>query len=360
MRFRWLLILTVLLCAELARAGVVRTLDGKMLEGEIRLEDGLVMIVPKSGPLLRVPTDNLIRITIAPAAALSQGLVLVDGTVLSVDRFISADNLSVKFARGRGDTTLPVDSISRLVFSPVGLGPVHAGATGVILPNKDFFEGDFQWLRGGKVAVSSVLFGLKEMAVRSEVSAVVLRPAGKLPAGNIVRLRDGTEMATKTLIVRKAGVETDERLFGLDELAEIRCAGAAQSLADLIDDSAENVLENATPADVPASLLGATGERAVSLLAGKSLTIRLDGAFRTFAATAGVAQMIAPALRVGLIVSGDGKELARLVPKSSIDDPGVLAVNVTGVQKLTLLAISETPALPGFIVLLDPLFIKNR
>jgi hypothetical protein len=165
------------------------------------------------------------------ADPLAQGVVLRDGNVIA-GRIVSFDPAGgVKYERDGKQETRPTEEIARLVFSPVP--PAQASPSnkpGVLLSSGDFAEGDItsvavkpvDWPRPPqlKVSVRSVLFGVKDFEVASDVIAVDLAGVTPAPAAYEVRLGDGSLVRAKEVSVQPGGATVDGKV--VTDVAEIR------------------------------------------------------------------------------------------------------------------------------------------
>lgn len=134
----------------------------------------------------RVRPRDEFAVTPESGPTVEAGLILPDGTPVPAE-ILSADDTQVIFRRagsvGEAETW-PVSRVAVLLFQPVPharLGLLQRPATGLVLRNGDFLEGDFQSLQKRQVHLASVVFGLRRVRLETSVIALALRPFRALP-----------------------------------------------------------------------------------------------------------------------------------------------------------------------------------
>jgi hypothetical protein len=315
------------------------------------------------------------------AAQLGRAVVLRSGAVIGQVNFRSADENMVHVTRATGNQVdLLTSEVARLIFAPATpeqLARIPAtGAPGVLLAKGDFFEGEFESYRDGRVRINSVIFGPRELAAGSEALIVVLHEAAPAVASQspwVVKSAEGFVYLARSLKLEKDQfVIEDEtgtviRLPGA-RIAEFRAgAGRLDPLADLrpikVDApsgfSAATAYGTSLPGGAALALDGKPADRPLVCHAGTSLEYDLAARYRTFICRCGVPDAVLPTTAVRLVVLGDGKELYRSTPQTSLDDAASLALNVSGVKTLTLRV--EMPGsvnLPAAAVWADAMLVK--
>jgi hypothetical protein len=343
--------LVLLLAVYHAPAATVRTLDGKVYEGEIRFDPlGFVLVTPKSGAAVKVDVTNLLRLTAsAEQQEAPAGAILRDGSILA-GKIVSADDTTIKLQRGQETISIVTSQVARLILgaaSRENLAKIPASRSGALLAKGDFFEGEFQGIETGKVKISSILFGLSRFAAGTEAVAVALHDVDPAPAEFLVRSDDGTALRAAKLTFEKTGVSIHDPRLGsviiaAGSLAEIRYVGARiVPLADfkpasILPAAPAGLARNATTAGVRPVLGTTTCQSCIGLSAGTAATYALNGEYKSLIGSAGVPAGILPTMRVRFIISADGVELFRSPDRTSLDDPLVLSVRLTGTKTLEL------------------------
>lgn len=149
---------------------------------------------------------------------MGRGLLLDNGTFLSgAVRSIGSDGINFTH-RGEKEYTVPLHQVARAVFriSPRnGLLSNPELASGALLGNGDFIEGQLQFGRGRDVKVSSVLFGLKSYNLdHSDLAALVFGSPSPGGARYELRLADNSIIMAKSISVAEDQVAIVEPLLG--------------------------------------------------------------------------------------------------------------------------------------------------
>ena len=113
------------------------------------------------------------------------------------------------------------------------------------------------------------------------------------------------------------------------------------------------------PGSAPVTLNGQACERGIFCQAGASLTFDLGGKYKMLVGRVGVADGVLPTTAVRVVVLGDGKELYRSEPRTSLDEAANISLNLSGVRALVLRV--ESPgdvSLPAAALWADPLLVK--
>ena len=152
-------------------AGSIAVTNGS---GTLRMEGGgfagATLVKSGSGTLV-----------LAAANTLTGGVTVTGGTLVPAE-ILSADDTQVVFRRvgiAGVPETLLMTRVAGLLFQPVPaakLGLLHRPATGLVLRNGDFMEGDFQSLQRNQVHLTSVLFGVRRVRIENSVIALMLHP----------------------------------------------------------------------------------------------------------------------------------------------------------------------------------------
>jgi hypothetical protein len=380
--FLFLFLAILLVLATIASstfAGVVRTLDGKTFTGIVAIDLNGYLRIDKAGVSEMVDAIDLLSAQFPDKphdADLSCGVMLTDGSAIAADAIRKADDTSLTITRSNLSMDLPMTHVARLVFRPVSQRlweKMPPGKTGALLDNGDFFEGDFKSLAGGRVRMVSVLFGISEFDVLSQILAVNLAPIRPSASNWIVKLIDGSVIYAQSIQFQRGkllAIDSEKRqsVALAVEILEIRCGdNRFVSLADLkplaIHPDEENrfAVDRTLP-QVSLRLRGAVISRGISMAAQTTVTWTIDDeAYRTFTCQAGVPADLAPFAKVRFIVLADDREVYASPEKTSVDDADFVIVQLAGVKKLTLKIESDTPGDLGAVGLWgDPALLKKE
>jgi hypothetical protein len=300
-------------------------------------------------------------------ASLKRGLMLRSGTLLAGADVTRADDGSVTYVKDGHPQTLSLVNVARILFrdlTPQAATRIPAAASGVLLKEGDFVEGEFKGLRDGRVSLSSVLFGLSKFDARDKVAAVAINPPEPGRPDTVVRTSDGSTYAARRVSVEKDRLLIEDPVAGpltvnRADVSELSIgAGRLEPLADraaaTVDPAAS--LSLIGPGSATA---GIPCERALAIPCGATATWTLDGKFRTFTVTMGVPATVLPTAPVRFVILGDGKEVFRSPPRTSLNEPLSASVNIKGARSLTLKAESTAPrSIPTPTLWADPALIQ--
>ena len=144
----------------------------------------------------------------------------------------TADDTAIRFGSTHSPPSISLVNVARLYLQPLtsrATEKIPAGRKGVLLANGDFVDGEFKGIEGGRVTVSSVLFGLQAYPL-PEVLAVVLRDVPRTPpVGTLLRvgLSSGALLHAKTIAVSNGAVVVEDPSVGtvmlpVDDLRELK------------------------------------------------------------------------------------------------------------------------------------------
>jgi hypothetical protein len=159
-----------------------------------------------------------------------QGVLFRDGTRVAAT-IVSADaKVGVRYERDGQTLTAPLDTVARLVFSPVPLDNAEPKGSGILLATGDFIEGDVtdiatqpvDWPRPPqlKAGVRSVLFGARTFETAREILCVDYAAVAPTPAAYELRTADGSLLRAKQVTITKDAVTVDGA--PVKNVAEIR------------------------------------------------------------------------------------------------------------------------------------------
>ena len=300
-----------------------------------------------------------------------RGVMLRDGSILSGE-VRSATDSAIRLFRDGQEISIPPTDVSRIIFVPLGAQMITRLANariGLLLTSGDVVEGEFKTISEGKVAVSSVLFGLRRFNV-GEVAAAILRDNPPSPAARNfeVRAADGSVLLVDRLSSESAALIAETSFAGKiklaqDQLVEIRAGGSRfKSLTELkatgiTGPTGGFKILNGTAAAI--SIRGQTPSHLVRITTGSAGSYKLDGGYRLLALRFAVPDGILPTIPLRLVVLGDGKELYRSPPSTALDNPVAIGVKVAGIRSITLKMESDGPVeLGGVGVLIEPSLIQ--
>src|SRR4051812_39336037 len=204
------------LCSSVANysfCGSLTTLDGRSFDGDVKVSSRDALVVsPKGGSTTRVELANVLSASFIsssdaiPDVPMSKGVVMADGSALAAEALLRADVDVVRLDVVGGDgkqVAVKTPDVARIVLGPLTadlLKRVPPGDhSGVLLDGGDFVEGEFRGIDGGKVRISSVLFGLQSFDAGRQAIAVILRAAREPDGAFIVRLANGSVLAGKSV-----------------------------------------------------------------------------------------------------------------------------------------------------------------
>jgi hypothetical protein len=368
---------SVVFFCPLAHAGSLTTLEGKSFDGTITFDsDNALLISPKNAPRQRVDIANLLHATFTDQPpALTRGVLLTSGEAIAADAITRLDDDGARIVRPGGvAVTIAQTDLAAVFFRPVTpdmLKRIPPGHTGAILDNGDFFDGDPAGFDGNRLKISSVLFGIQTFDVTRQARAVILQDATTPDADKIIRLMDGSILLAKTISIADNRLAIDDARLGSVTVS-------SQNLVDITTGgNAFDALTQLTPSNVdgppaafatdnnttgaPLTLLGIKAAHGIGQRPGVSLTWDVAGKYKSMIAEAGVPLGLVPMQRIQFVVLTDGKEVFRSPPKSSIDYPTAIGVNLTDVKTLTFRVEGADPLAPGAAGLwADPILVRGK
>lgn len=344
-------------------ASTIHTLSGKSYEGIVTIDPKGYFVVDDGGggAMVSVKPEDLLDAMLAPSSTtMESGLVLTDGSAIAavdVTKMETGAGGNVTYARGTGQQKEPTAKVARLMLARVSvadLAKIPTGHTGVLLASGDFYEGTVRGIDQQTVTVDSLLFGLTKFASGRQVTAVILADVKTADSNWIVRLRDGSVILADAIRVDGNHLVVENRTQGAmpvvaAELVEVT-AGAARLRPlwklrpDKIDPSGvDKLLIDSTPMGAGLSLFGHHVEHGMTQAAGCSATWTLAGRYRAFLASAGVPEGLVPGSAVKFIVLVDGRPAYTSPPRTSVDDPVDIVVDLQGAQSMVLRIESDRP-----------------
>lgn len=156
-------------------------------------------------------------------------LLLRNGGVLA-GRFLGTDGSVVRWAGLGREWNVSLVNISRLLLQPGAEARLAAKATGrpgALLASGDFVDGELVAGEPGRIAISSVLFGLRTYAAESSVLGVHLHAVDGTGGEFEVQCQDGSRLLADQVELRAEGLAGRERgagkfLLPLTDVKELR------------------------------------------------------------------------------------------------------------------------------------------
>ncbi len=187
--------------------------EAKAVARDVRLRDGL------ADPNTEVPGglgDSYLSIRVQDTA---KGLLLRDGSFLGGASITAIGENEAQFddlAGGHG--TLPSSRLARanLTALPPGLSSnIPADGNGVLLASGEFMDGQLKSWSGGKVTVSSVVFGLSSFQSPGEAKAIAWHSPSENGVRWMLAMRDGSWLAANSLRSEQGEVVVEEPVLGV-------------------------------------------------------------------------------------------------------------------------------------------------
>ena len=336
-------------CTHLLRAGTVITTAGVLHEGEITIDHSITV---RGSPTVKLPLASILRARFAaPNPLLQPGIVLVNGGRIT-GAFSSLNEAAVKIAAKR--IVIPSKEIAWAIYQPFPPAlstQAPAGKTGALLLGGDFFEGT---VRGGDAVSAKVLsqiFGPRTFA-KGDLLALVLRDGRSQSAMFDVATRDGSLYPALDVLMGDGAEITlrhplyDGLRLPVADIVEIRASAARLVLLDGLKPTRVDPAPNR---DVPGSFA------ANRSLDGSPLKLGISPVAAGFECATGAAVWWKPPLGAAIFsalvaagadtpagqkltfaVYADGKLAGRSAPLGATDPPAVLRCAVPGAESLVL------------------------
>jgi hypothetical protein len=215
---------------------MLNTADHCELRLELRARTDVPVRLHWSGP--RFEKMLLSRQHVSPVIAASRqppgsdvpispaGVLLVNGATLSAP-IQSATGNSIRFQGVLGKQNLPLAKVACIHVKPLTpelARAIPSGRAGVLLKNRDFFDGEVAAIESGRLKMTSVLFGNRSYDLAKDVIAIIVRSKESEAWLYSVTARDGTVLYGKTALIQPAQVslaEGPEFSVPIDEVEEI-------------------------------------------------------------------------------------------------------------------------------------------
>jgi hypothetical protein len=351
-------------------AGSLRTMDGRAYDGDVRFDRSGNLVINTGGGagIVKVEPDNVLDAVLRPLARATpeRGVVLTDGSMLAgVVEGIDEHVARVRRAGAPKSIDVPLERLSHVRFQPASVelaDKAPSNASGVLLSNGDFFEGQLRRLDGRTLRVDSLLFGVATFDVTQQAVELVLHPIVPTePLGMLIRLTDGSRIAASAFDMDGANVRISSEWLGNitvrpDEIAEIQAGGGSvQSLADLkplqssAQDSPGVIAIDSTTVGLPPNVAGVEAQHAICVRGPGAVTYAVSDSHRLFTCRAGVPAAVLPVCRVRFAVLVDGRPAWRSGERSSLDEPLTVSVKLDSAQTLTLKVESTLPGEVGAV-----------
>jgi hypothetical protein len=359
-----LVVIAILTFAITARADQVRTLDGRVFNGDASIVSPGIKIGDKT-----VPWKDLLdaRWTGPVWTPLSAGVVLTDGTAIAGTPSAVNDRSVTLQRTPAGPVTVPADSVARVQFAAVAddrLARLANGPAGLMLRGGDFFEGPVAGFDGNKITMDSATFGPTEFDRATRADGIFFRASGRLEGDLRVDTADGTSLGAERInpdgdairVKSPNGIAVE---FSRGSIVQIvRSGPGVVDAADLnplsIDGGPAGKVFSVDRglAGLPARVVGVPGRRVICV-AGGSVTFAVPEGCDYFACRAAAPAGMVPSSAVRLTVDVDQTEAAR-ADRFSVDDPEPVLVPVAGRRSVKL---SVGGGAPGLWI--DPVFVRH-
>ena len=214
------------------RAGTVLTVDGVLHDGELSLDNGIVV---RGSTTVKLPISSVLRARFSAPQSddFQPGLVLAGGARIA-GAFSSLSEPVVKVALKQ--IAIPGKEVAWAVYLPLSsqlAAQIPRGRIGALLPGGDFFEGPPKGGDSNTARVLNSIFGPRIFDARKkEIHALILREIVLQSAVFDVVTRDGSIYPALDVVARDAsGVTLRHPLFdGLRvpfaDLVEIRASAS--------------------------------------------------------------------------------------------------------------------------------------
>ena len=348
---RFILLLNALaICTRVLHAGTVLTTDGAMHEGELAIDQGLVL---RGSTLdVRLPFAAILRARFAAVnPALQPGIVLVNGGRIT-GRFSSLSDAIVRIEAKR--VSLSSTDIAWAIYQPVSpalAAQAPRGKTGALLENGDFFEGTPRGSDANAAKVLSVIFGPRTFTPW-QLHALVFRDTQPVPAVFDVLTRDGSIYPALDIVADDGKAITlrhplyDGLRVPRREIAEIRAS--ASRIMPL--DGIKPVRVDLPPGRQAAACFAANrsldgsalklGTRTVAAgfecATGTAVWWKPPPGAGTFFALVAAGAGVPSGQKLTFAVYADGKLAGRSTPLGAGDPPALMRCAVPGTESLVL------------------------
>jgi hypothetical protein len=230
---------------------------------------------------------------------------------------------------------VPLSQVSRIFFTtPTAdvVARVPDSRDGVLLAGGDFVEGQILDVNESRVKLSSVLFGIKRfetrqvavVAYRNGIAATTQRYHLRAADGSSLLFEDA-EFAANLLHIKDPILSA--LVFPFGEVTELNAGpGRVALLASL-------------PAEVrPKREPGHAHviDGGVAVKAGMRLAYELNGGYRGLSLFFAVPPSVPPAESAVLSVTADGKSVYQSEPRTSVQPPLPVSVDLTGVKSMVI------------------------
>ena len=335
------------------RAGTVFTTDGVLHDGDISLDNGLLVRAGKTAVKLSISSILRARFGARQSGDFQPGLVLAGGARIA-GPFSSLTEPVVQFDRKH--IAIPGSEVAWVVYQPLSArlaAQLPRAKTGALLPGGDFFEGAPRSGDSNTARILNPIFGPRMFDARKkEIALLVLREVRPQPSAFDVITRDGSIYPAFDVIARDAtGVTLRHPLYdGLHipvaDLVEIRAGATRLTPLDSLDPPRVDPPPGREAASCFAAgkaIDGGTlklGSRVVAAgfesVAGASLAWSLPPGAVNFLALAAPGSSTPPGQKLVFTVHADNRLMASSPPVGAGDPPVVLRCALPGGGRLTL------------------------
>jgi hypothetical protein len=325
------------------------------------------------------PTPSFAQV-LPPGVLLRSGSFLV-GTFVHLSFDAANPDAAGDFLRNGKSMTIARSKIAAVTMLPISRSQIAqmGSHVGLLMKNGDVMDGDFDFINGSDVSITSVLLGISNYR-RSEVRGCFLHALQAQPASYEIRLTDGSIVNANAVSNFKNGVMTIEEASGvsvpvsLDEVAQFRAGTSqAQSLSELAWKATPPPAApagNATPATNAAPVANAAPEPSVEcwegpnqkqvmlVPAGMTVDFPLPGKFRAMCAWIAMSPDSPPNSQATIRVLADGKEIGRTPPFKAGEQPRLLRVTMQDPKTVTIGA--DSIYVGPKVLIIDPVALRDK
>jgi len=348
----WLVFFFVILALlSPTRAGSVQLLDGTVLEGEVSIDNGLLMKTDKT--TTRVPLASVLRAVLMDKVdEIPPGLVLINGARLA-GTFTSLAEATVKLSSG---LAVPGAEIAWVVYQPFpasAAAQIPRGKTGALLPGGDFFEGTVKSADATTAKVLNPIFGPRIFdGAKKELSALILRDVKPQGASYEVVTANGSVYTAVDVVLRdKMSITIRHPLYdGLrleaKDVVEIRASPARYYTLDDLKPANISAPPGQSPEQSFAAGKGLDGAplklggkivRGFESTANTAITWDVPAGATAFIARVGASSSMPTAQKVTFALYADSRLIIHSGPMASTDAPALLRTALPpGTKSLSL------------------------
>lgn len=383
----WLMATALIFTGASLSAGKVVLLTGDILEGDVSLERGRI-VVKRDGSERSVGAFELWHAEFRDAgfagepgpleanyqeAFTQPGVLLVNGSFLGGDiKEFTPEKVTVSYGQSR-EKTFNLDDVARVNtnLAPVVKALIPPGSQGVVLQNGSFVEGEFIKMEDGRAHIDSLIFGPNSFTDR-QMQGVVLQDYATVSSAFIVTAKDGTRLLTGDIDINGDTLVAEDPFLGEFRLGSEYLASISVGSRRLRDVTGMNYIRRApvveneddlqirTNPTTVAPLVVDPVERVITMPAGNAMAVMADEAFRGFVSRIAVPENLPPGQQVVFQVRADQRIAYRSQPMNSQSPVQVVTVR-DPVRRYLILEVlpvnDQTNEAPGLWI--EPMLVRE-